>query len=64
VHPSVSLVVPGNIRFRCLFNVHARDVISGVETTLRVGIVGISIVAGLTAGNALVRPRKLGRLDA
>ena len=60
--PGILLLVPGSIGFRSLFNLLERDVISGVETAFRVGIVGISIVAGLLVANVLVRPRKLDRI--
>lgn len=60
--PGILLLVPGSIGFRSLFNLLEKDVISGVDAAFRVGIVGISIVAGLLVANVVVRPRKLDRM--
>lgn len=62
--PGILLLVPGSLGFRSLFNLLEKDVISGVEAAFRVGLVGISIVAGLLVANVLVRPRKLDLMES
>jgi uncharacterized membrane protein YjjP (DUF1212 family) len=59
--PGILMLVPGSIGFRSLSSFLERDVLGGVETAFRVGLVAIAIVAGLLVANVLVHPRSLER---
>lgn len=56
--PGIMLLVPGSIGFQSLSLLAARDVISGVELAVTVGLVAVSLVTGLLVANAVVPPRR------
>lgn len=57
--PGLLMLVPGSLGFRSLSALMERDVLGGVSTAIAVALVSTSLVAGLFAASALVRPRGL-----
>ncbi len=57
--PGLLILVPGSIGFRSVTSLLGQETVAGIETAFRLGIIGISLAAGLLAGNAvtgLARP--------
>ena len=57
--PGLLMLVPGSLGFRSLSALMEQDVLGGVSTAIAVALVATSLVAGLFAASALVRPRGL-----
>ena len=57
--PGLLMLVPGSLGFRSLSALMEQDVLGGVSTAIAVALVAISLVAGLFAASAIVRPRGL-----
>lgn len=57
--PGLLMLVPGSLGFRSLSALMERDVLGGVSAAVAVALVSTSLVAGLFAASALVRPRGL-----
>lgn len=57
--PGLLMLVPGSLGFRSLSALMDQDVLGGVSTAIAVALVATSLVAGLFAASALVRPRGL-----
>lgn len=56
--PGILLLVPGSIGFRSVASFLSHDVLSGVEAAFRMGMVAVSLVAGLLVAHAVVPPRR------
>ena len=56
--PGIMLLVPGSIGFQSVSSFLAQDALSGVEAGFRMGLVAVSLVAGLLLAHALVPPRR------
>lgn len=57
--PGLLMLVPGSLGFRSLSALMEQDVLGGVSTAIAVALVATSLVAGLFAASAIVRPRGL-----
>jgi uncharacterized membrane protein YjjP (DUF1212 family) len=57
--PGILMLVPGSLGFRSLSSLVERDVLSGLGTAFAVGLVAISLVAGLLVASAILPPRRL-----
>lgn len=57
--PGLLMLVPGSLGFRGLSELMERNVLGGLSTTVAVGLVCTSLVAGMFAASALVQPRGL-----
>ncbi|MEP6779063.1 MAG: threonine/serine exporter family protein, partial [Gemmatimonadaceae bacterium] len=53
VTPGLLILVPGSIGFRSVTSMLGQDVDAGVATAFRVAIIGISLAAGILAGNII-----------
>jgi uncharacterized membrane protein YjjP (DUF1212 family) len=53
--PGLLILVPGSIGFRSVTSLLGQEVETGIATAFRVAIVGISLAAGLLAGNVVTR---------
>jgi uncharacterized membrane protein YjjB (DUF3815 family) len=53
--PGLLILVPGSIGFRSVTSLLGQQTEVGIATAFRVGIVGISLAAGLLAGNVVTR---------
>ncbi len=53
--PGLLILVPGSIGFRSITSMLGQDVELGIATAFRVAIVGISLAAGILAGNVATR---------
>ncbi len=51
--PGLLILVPGSIGFRSVTSMLGNETVLGVETAFRVAIIGISLAAGLLAGNVI-----------
>lgn len=51
--PGLLILVPGSIGFRSVTSMLGNETVLGIETAFRVAIVGISLAAGLLAGNVI-----------
>ncbi len=51
--PGLLILVPGSIGFRSVTSMLGNETMLGVETAFRVAIVGISLTAGILAGNVV-----------
>jgi len=51
--PGLLILVPGSIGFRSVTSMLDNETVLGVETAFRVAIIGISLAAGLLAGNVI-----------
>lgn len=56
--PGILLLVPGSMGFRSVASFLRRDVIAAVDTAFAVGLVAVSLVAGLLLANLILPPRK------
>jgi len=56
--PGILLLVPGSMGFRSVASFLRRDVIAAVDTAFAVGLVAVSLVAGLLLANLVLPPRK------
>lgn len=56
--PGILLLVPGSIGFRSITSFLEDNVLVAVDTAFNVGLVGISLVAGLLLANLALPPRK------
>lgn len=54
--PGLLILVPGSIGFRSVTSLLGQEVEIGIQTGFRVAIVGISLAAGILAGNVVTRP--------
>lgn len=64
--PGLLILVPGSIGFRSITSMLGQDVELGIATAFRVAIVGISLAAGILAGNVATRAfsrRRRGELS-
>ncbi len=59
--PGLLILVPGSIGFRSVTSLLGEQVEAGVATAFRVALVGISLAAGVVAGNLLAGTRNRGR---
>jgi uncharacterized membrane protein YjjB (DUF3815 family) len=57
--PGILMLVPGSLGFQSLSALVERDVLSGLGTAFAVGLVAISLVAGLLVAAAILPPRSL-----
>ncbi|WP_053334349.1 threonine/serine ThrE exporter family protein [Gemmatimonas phototrophica] len=55
--PGLLILVPGSIGFRSMTSLLGQEVETGIQTGFRVAIVGISLAAGLLAGNVVTRAK-------
>ena len=53
--PGLLILVPGSIGFRSVTSLLGQQVEVGIATAFRVGIVGISLAAGILAGNVVTQ---------
>lgn len=53
--PGLLILVPGSIGFRSVTSLLGQEVETGIATGFRVAIVGISLAAGILAGNVVTR---------
>lgn len=53
--PGLLILVPGSIGFRSMTSLLGQEVETGIQTGFRVAIVGISLAAGILAGNVVTR---------
>jgi uncharacterized membrane protein YjjP (DUF1212 family) len=53
--PGLLILVPGSIGFRSVTSLLGQEVEIGIQTGFRVAIVGISLAAGILAGNVVTR---------
>lgn len=53
--PGLLILVPGSIGFRSVTSLLGQEVETGISTAFRVAIVGISLAAGILAGNVVTR---------
>jgi uncharacterized membrane protein YjjB (DUF3815 family) len=53
--PGLLILVPGSIGFRSVTSLLGQEVETGIATAFRVAIVGISLAAGILAGNVVTR---------
>lgn len=51
--PGLLILVPGSIGFRSMTSLLGNETVLGIETAFRVAIIGISLAAGLLAGNVV-----------
>lgn len=51
--PGLLILVPGSIGFRSVTSLLGQQVEAGIATAFRVGIIGISLAAGILAGNVV-----------
>jgi uncharacterized membrane protein YjjP (DUF1212 family) len=56
--PGILLLVPGSLGYRSLVSFFERDALVGMEWAFQTGLVGVSLVGGLLAANALLPPRR------
>jgi uncharacterized membrane protein YjjP (DUF1212 family) len=58
--PGMLLLVPGSVGFTSISKFLYRDVLSGVESAFRMGLIAIALVSGLLVATVLVKPRQMG----
>jgi len=51
--PGLLILVPGSIGFRSMTSLLGQQTEVGIATAVRVGLVGISLAAGILAGNVV-----------
>lgn len=56
--PGILLLVPGSIGFRSLASLLDREVVLGVETAFRMGLVAVALVAGILVSNIVAPPKR------
>ncbi|MEZ6196421.1 MAG: threonine/serine exporter family protein [Planctomycetota bacterium] len=56
--PGVTLLVPGSVGFRSVFQLLDHDAASGVDAAFRMVLVGTALGSGLIVANVLVPPRR------
>ena len=54
--PGLLVLVPGSLGFRSVSSLMAKDATMGVETAFNMGVVAVSIVAGLLVANVVLPP--------
>lgn len=57
--PGLLILVPGSIGFRSVASLLGQEVEAGIMTAFRLAIIGISLAAGILAGNIVVRSRRV-----
>lgn len=57
--PGLLILVPGSIGFRSVAALLGEEVDAGIMTAFRLAIIGISLAAGILAGNIVVRSRRV-----
>ncbi|MEN9508610.1 MAG: hypothetical protein RLZZ621_1173 [Gemmatimonadota bacterium] len=57
--PGLLILVPGSIGFRSVAALLGQEVEAGIMTAFRLAIIGISLAAGILAGNIVVRSRRV-----
>ena len=60
--PGLLILVPGSIGLRSVTSLLGDEVETGVATAFRVAIIGISLAAGLLAGNVVTRAAQRVRI--
>lgn len=58
ISPAIMMLVPGSVGYGSVLKLLQHDVVSGVETGVRMAFVAVSIVTGLLMANVLVPSRK------
>ena len=58
------MLVPGSIGFRSVTFMLGQDVETGVATAFRVALIGISLAAGVLAGNVVTESFGRRKLDS
>lgn len=58
ISPAIMMLVPGSVGYGSVLKLLQNDVVSGVETGVRMAFVAVSIVTGLLMANVLVPTRK------
>ncbi|MBL0938016.1 MAG: threonine/serine exporter family protein [Gemmatimonadaceae bacterium] len=53
--PGLLILVPGSVGFRSVQSLLGQEVETGIQTAFKVAIIGISLAAGLLAGNVVTR---------
>jgi uncharacterized membrane protein YjjP (DUF1212 family) len=56
--PGILLLVPGSIGFRSLASLLDREVVLGVETAFKMGLMAVALVAGILVSNIIAPPRR------
>ena len=56
--PGILLLVPGSIGFRSLASLLDREVVLGVETAFRMGLMAVALVAGILVSNIIAPPKR------
>ncbi len=56
--PGLLILVPGSIGFRSVTSLFGQEVEAGIATGFRVAVVGISLAAGILAGNVVIGAAK------
>jgi uncharacterized membrane protein YjjB (DUF3815 family) len=56
--PGILLLVPGSVGFRALAALLDEEIVSGVETTFKMIITAVSLVAGTLIANIIAPPRR------
>jgi uncharacterized membrane protein YjjB (DUF3815 family) len=51
--PGLLILVPGSIGFRSVTSLLGNETVAGIDTAFHVAIIGISLAAGLLAGNVV-----------
>ncbi|MCU0617521.1 MAG: threonine/serine exporter family protein [Gemmatimonadaceae bacterium] len=51
--PGLLILVPGGIGFRSVTSLLGNETVAGIDTAFRVALVGISLAAGILAGNVV-----------
>lgn len=62
--PGLLVLVPGSIGFRSVTFMLGQDVETGVATAFRVALIGISLAAGVLAGNVVTESFERRKLDS
>jgi uncharacterized membrane protein YjjB (DUF3815 family) len=57
VVPGMAVLVPGSVGIRCISALLGSDPVAGVQNGFQMFVIAMALVAGLLAGNALLRAR-------
>jgi uncharacterized membrane protein YjjB (DUF3815 family) len=57
--PGIIVLVPGSIGYRSLTALIDRETIQGVDLAFLMIMIGISLVGGILASNALIPPKRI-----
>lgn len=56
--PGIILLVPGSVTYRSISFVFDHDIMNGVNSAFAVGVIAVSLVAGLLFGSIIIQQRK------